>query len=39
MGDRVEFQNRYGTWEEHLYDCLVDVTNEKILSVSVAPRN
>ena len=39
MGDRVEFQNRYGTWEGHLYDCLVDVTNEKILSVAVAPRN
>ena len=38
MGDKVEFQNRYGTWETHLYECLVDVKNEKILSVAVAPR-
>ena len=38
MGDKVEFQNRYGTWEGHLYECLVDVKNEKILSVTVAPR-
>ena len=39
MGDKVEFQNRYGTWETHLYECLVDVKNEKILSVNVAPRS
>ena len=32
------FQNRYGTWEPHLYECLVDVKNERILSLKVAPR-
>ncbi len=39
QGDKVEFQNRYGTWEPHLYECLVDVKNERILSLKAAPLN
>ena len=39
MGDKIEIQNRFGAWQPHLYECLVDVRREKILSVNVVPRS
>ena len=39
MGNKIEIQNRFGAWRPHLYECLVDVKNEKILSVNVVPRS
>ena len=35
----AEIQNRFGAWQPHLYECLVDVRREKILSVNVVPRS
>ena len=33
MGDKIEIQNRFGAWQPHLYECLVDVRREKAASI------
>ena len=38
MGDALEAQNPFGAWQKYIYECVVDVKNERILSVEVALR-
>jgi hypothetical protein len=37
MGDRIKFQNGFGAWQTHLYECDFDLKNWKILGARAAP--
>lgn len=37
FGDKVQFQNGFGAWQNMIYQCDYDPINEKVLSVKVEP--
>lgn len=36
-GSKIKFQNGFGAYQYHIYECAVDAINEKVLSVSARP--
>jgi len=36
-GDKIQFQNGFGAWQNMIYKCGYDPTNDKLLSVDVKP--
>lgn len=37
FGDKIQFQNGFGAWQDMTYQCDYDPVNEKLLSVGVKP--
>lgn len=37
VGDAVEFQNAFGAWVPHTFECDVDVRAERVVDVRAAP--
>ena len=37
IGDRIAFQNGFGAWVPHVYECDVDVSAERVVDVRVTP--
>lgn len=37
LGDRIKFQNGFGAWTHHTYECDFQPSNESVLDVRVAP--
>ena len=36
-GDKVEFQNSFGAWQPHIYECDVDILNRQVLAARAIP--
>lgn len=37
IGDKIEFQNGFGAFQKHIYECDYDPINEQVLSVRARP--
>lgn len=37
IGDKANFQNGFGAWQAHIYECDFDTRNEKVLDVRARP--
>lgn len=37
LGDRIEFQNGFGAWQPHVYECDLNVVTEQVVAVRARP--
>ncbi len=37
VGDKIEYQNRYGVWERQVYGCDLDIITREVVDVRVTP--
>ena len=37
LGDRIEFQNGFGAWQPHIYECDLNVVTEQVVAVRARP--
>lgn len=37
IGDKIQFQNGFGAWQTHIYECDYNPATESALSVSARP--
>lgn len=37
LGDRLEFQNGFGAWQPHIYECDLNVVTEQVVAVRARP--
>ncbi len=37
IGDRIKFQNGFGAWQFHIYECDFDTENDKVVGVRAQP--
>ena len=37
VGDSIEFQNGFGAWQPHVYECDYNVITERVIDVRARP--
>ena len=37
VGDKIEFQNQYGAWQPHVYECNLDIVTGEVLDTRAMP--